>query len=189
MKNIIVAAILCLPFYWGCGKTDVKKAPQTPAASKKAANAGEYQNPDYHGLIEEYHNILAQDPHNLAAIIALGNAYYDSADWKNANIMYAYALLIDPKNADVRTDMGTAYRNRGMIDNALAEYRTALKDEPEHLNARYNMGIIYAYNKKDYQEAIRIWEEILNRAPNYPQTEKIKSMIRTIKNELKKDAR
>jgi len=189
MKKSIVAAILCMPLLWGCGETDVKKAPQMPVASKQASNAGEFRNPDYHGLIEEYRNLLEQDPHNLAAIIALGNAYFDSSDWKNANSMYAQALLIDPKNADVRTDMGTAYRNRGMIGYALAEYRTALKYEPEHLNARYNMGVIYATNKKEYREAIRIWEELLNRAPNYPQAEKIRSMISTLQKAHKKESR
>lgn len=188
-KNSIVAAVICLLLLPACGKTEGGKTRHAPVAAKLSAKANAVHRPDYRGLIEEYHAILKQDPHNLAAIIGLGNAHFDSGDWKNANIMYAYALLIDPKNADVRTDMGTAYRNRGMIDKALAEYRTALKDEPDHLNARYNMGVVYAYNKKEYQEAVRIWEDLLNRAPGYPQADKIRAMISAIKRERKRDAR
>jgi len=156
-------------------------------ATEPATQHGELQSPYYSGLIEEYRRILAEDPYNLAAITALGNAYFDYGQWKEAIQIYERALLINPGDADVRTDLGTAYRNIGMTDRALAEYRTALKYDPGHLNARYNTGVVYATNKKNYKEATRIWEDLLKIAPNYPQAEQMKSMIMTFNKALKKD--
>jgi len=158
-------------------------------ATERAPEEGESQTPYYSGLIEEYRTILAEDPNNLAAITALGNAYFNNGQWSEAITMYERALLINPKDADVRTDLGTAYRNTGMTDRALAEYRTALEHDPGHLTARYNTGVVYASNKKNYKEAIRIWEELLKIAPNYPEAEQMKSMIMTLKKALKKEVR
>lgn len=186
MKNILLTVFLGLLLLSGCRNADEKKAFLAPAAKEDPKALETPQTPNYAGLIEEYRSILAEDPDNLAGIIALGNAYFDSGQWKKAITMYHHALLIDPGNADVRTDMGTAYRNLGMPDRALAEYRAALAHEPSHLNAHYNMGIVYAHNRKDYQAAIRVWEELLQIAPNYPQADAVRSGITAFKKGLAK---
>ena len=186
MNNVLIMVLLCLPLLNGCGKTEEKNPPAEPKQAKKIEVA---QSPNFYGLIEEYRTILAEDPNNLAAIIGLGNAYYDSGQWKKAIMMYEHALLIDPRNADVHTDMGTSYRNLGMPERALAEYRTALRLEPGHLNARYHMGSIYAHEKKDYRAAIRAWEELLKLAPNYPQADDIRSGIAAFTQVLKKESK
>jgi tetratricopeptide (TPR) repeat protein len=187
MKNILITLVLCLSLLPGCAKTDEKKSPALSAATEHPQKLEDSRNPNYPGLIEEYRTILAEDPNNLAAIVALGNAYFDSGQWKRAIKMYEHALRIDPRNADVRTDMGTSYRNIGMPDRALAEYFATLRQEPAHLNARYNMGIIYAYDKKDYKAAIHIWEELLRLAPNFPHADSMRSCIITFRKADKKD--
>lgn len=182
MKNGLIVTVLCLSLLSGCsksGKTSEKSAPAVPAATEHAGKAGSIQNPDYYGLIEEYRTILKDDPNNLAAVIALGNAYFDSDQWKRAIMMYEHALRIDPRNADVRTDMGTAYRNIGMPDRALAEYLTALRHDPAHLNARYNLGVVYAHDKKNYKAAVHIWQELLQLAPNHPFADSMRRCITT----------
>ena len=190
MKRAFIMTALCLLLLpCGCRKTETQKASRVPVATERAPEEGESQTPYYSGLIEEYRTILAEDPNNLAAITALGNAYFNNGQWSEAITMYERALLINPKDADVRTDLGTAYRNIGMTDRALAEYRTALEHDPGHLTARYNTGVVYASNKKNYKEAIRIWEELLKIAPNYPEAEQMKSMIMTLKKALKKEVR
>jgi tetratricopeptide (TPR) repeat protein len=186
MNSILLMACLCVPLLFGCSKAENKKAPVNPSAPEQAGRIAEPKTPYYPGLIGEYRAILADDPNNLATLIALGNAYFDSGQWKNAVTMYEHALMIDPRNADVRSDLGTAYRHLGMSERALAEYHLALEHEPGHLNARYNTGIVYAYDKKNYRAAIAIWEELLRLAPNYPEAERIRSNIESIKKESKK---
>jgi len=186
VKSALIVAVLCFPLLFGCGKKEEQKIPVLPAAPEHSLHRDEAQLPNYDGLIEEYRSILAEDPNSLAAIVALGNAYFDDRQWKRAIMMYEHALLLDPRNADVRTDMATAYRNIGMVDRALVEYRTAIEHDPGHLNARYNQGMIYAHDKRDFRAAIHIWEELLKLAPSYPQADNIKSGIATFRKALKK---
>lgn len=185
MKEGIAAAVFSCVLLAGCSKADSGKQAVSSPAHEKPAQGSEGQTPYYDGLIEEYQRLLAEDPNNLAVLIALGNANYNSSRWKEAIASYRRALGIDPRNSDVRTDMGTAYRNMGMSDRALAEYRTALEHDPGNQNARYNMGIVYAYDKRDYQAAIHVWEDVLRVSPNYPQSDRMRACITTFKKVLK----
>jgi tetratricopeptide (TPR) repeat protein len=187
MKKVLTAAVAFVLFLAGCSRTEGENPAAVSGTPGRTEKAEEVQAPYYYGLIEEYRMTLAQDPHNLAAVIALGNAYYDSGQWKEAITLYDRALRIDPRNADVRADMGTSYRNIGMSDRALAEYRKALEYEPGHLNSRYNIGVVYAYDKKDYAAAVHVWENLLQLSPHHPQSEHMRSCIVTFKKVLKKD--
>ena len=189
MKTPHVAA-LCffLALAAGCRDAGDKKPAVVPTAAVHAPKS-QALDPYYYGLIEEYRTILAEDPTNLAAVIALGNAYFDSAQWGDAVRMYERAVELDPRNADVITDLGTAYRNLGKPDRAIAEYRRALGLEPAHLNARYNLGVVYAYDLKDYARAIRLWEDLLRLAPNYPEAKAIQAHITAIKKSQQKSGR
>jgi tetratricopeptide (TPR) repeat protein len=177
MKKGLIMLVLFLPLLAACQRIEEKKSFAIPAAIDHSHKLDDAQGPDYNGLIEEYRATLADDPDNLSALVALGNAYFDSHQWKKAIAVYEHVLRIDPHHSDVRTDMGTALRTLGMTDRALAEYRFALEHDPSHLNARYNMGIILAYDKKDIRSAIRLWEEVLNIAPNHPQAEEMRAAI------------
>jgi len=183
MKKVLAAALASFALFAACKNSGENKAPVVPA---EAAQEPQSKVPYYYGLIEEYQTILAEDPHNLAAVIGLGNAYFDSGAWREAITQYERALKLDPRNADVLTDMGTCFRNLGMPERALSEYRKALQFEPGHLNARYNMGVIYAYDLKDYAVAIHVWQELLRLSPNHPHAEYMRSCIATFKKSLKK---
>ena len=189
MKRTIVLAAVCFLLLAACRSKDQEKvtAHPIPAAVQHATRLESAQKPYYYGLIEEYRTILEEDPRNLAAIIGLGNAYSESAAWREAIQQYERALEIDPRNADVRSDMGTAYRNIGMPDRALAEYRQALVQEPGHLNARYHMGIVYAFDRKNYSVAIHVWDELLRIAPTHPQADYMRTCIATFRKALKKE--
>jgi tetratricopeptide (TPR) repeat protein len=176
VKSILIAASVLLVLFTGCRNADVKKPTAVPPAAAHALKS-EALTPYYYGLIEEYRTILAEDPNNLAAITALGNAYFDSGQWHEAVRVYERTLEINPRNADVLTDMGTAYRNMGRPDRARDEFRRALGFEPGHLNARYNLGVVYAYDFKDYERAIYYWEDLLRIAPNHPQADTIRMAI------------
>jgi tetratricopeptide (TPR) repeat protein len=188
-KAFIIAALCFLILPSGCRKTASRKIPAVPAVTEPATVPGEMRSPYYSGLIEEYRTMLAGDPNSLAAMIALGNAFFANGQWKESITMFERALLVDPKNADVRTDLGNAYRNIGSTDRALSEYRSVLRLDRMHVDALYNTGVLYARNKKNFKEAVRVWEDLLKIAPNYSQAEQMRSMIATMKNIIKKDDR
>lgn len=167
----------CFLVLIACRNSQDKKLHSIPAVIEHAPKPESSQSPYYYGLIEEYRIILAGDPHNLAAMIGLGNAYSESGAWREAIIEYEEALKLDPHNSDVYSDMGTAYRNIGLPDQALVHYRTALKYEPGHLDARYNMGMVYAFDLRNYHAAIQLWEQVLRLAPNYPHADYMRNCI------------
>src|SRR5512147_1409601 len=129
MKTLHVAAFCFLALVSGCRDAGDKKPAVVPTAAVHEPKS-EALDPYYHGLIEEYRTILAEDPNNLAAIMALANAYFDSGQWREAARMYERALELNPRNADVLTDMGTSYRYLGRPDRAREAYRRALAFEP-----------------------------------------------------------
>jgi len=177
---VLLLVLLAAP---GCKKGGDAPHPSEPQGGKTA------QEPYYYGLIEEYRSVLAGDPHNLAAIIGLGNAFYDAGQWKEAIRYYEQSILIDPSNADVVTDMATCYRNLGMPDRAIADYRKALLIEPTHQNALYNLGVVYGYDNNDYESAVRIWERLLVIAPKHPKADTIRAGIANFRRLLARKAR
>jgi tetratricopeptide (TPR) repeat protein len=186
IKRISFFAAACFLLFAGCRQSDEKEIKTIPPLAEHGPTSESNQNPYYYGLIEEYRTILAEDPDNVAAIIALGNAYLESAAWREAIKQYERALRYAPRNADVHTDMGTAYRNLAMPDRALAHYRLALQHEPGHLNARYNIGVLYAFDYRDYGVAVRVWEELLRLAPNYPNANYMRNCMVTFRKTAEK---
>ncbi len=184
MKSLVIMMVFSIPVLFACGTPEQKKAPAILQETHQVERSAR-QAPYYPGLIEEYRLLVAEDRHNFAALVALGNAYFDNRDWKKAIEVYQKALAITPHDSDVRSALGTAYRNLGMIDQALSEYRLTLRYDPGNLDARYYMGIVYAYDKKDYRDAVRVWQEILNLAPNYPEAERIRSTIASLNKKIK----
>lgn len=190
MKNLsFVAAAGCILIagFAACRNAEEKKITSISPAADHAPKPESAQAPYYYGLIEEYRTIIAEDPHNLAALIGLGNAYAESGSWQEAARHYELALRIDPHNADVHTDLGAAYRNLRMPHRALEEYRLALKHEPGHLNARYHMGILYAFDFRNYDVAIHIWEELMRLSPNHPQATYMRNCIVTFRKMARKE--
>jgi tetratricopeptide (TPR) repeat protein len=169
---LLAGVMLFLPVAGGCRNDDRKpvvtgraSAPDDRTTSEKG------QEPYYPGLIEEYRRVLEEDPHNLATMIALGNALYDAHQWREAIQYYEQALQLDPHIADVVADMGTCYRNLGLPDQAIKLYGRALAIEPAHQGALYNMGIVYGFDRKEYARAIQYWQQLLHVAPKHPRAE------------------
>lgn len=168
----------------GCTKEEKHEAGAGPQA---AADQG--QTPYYYGLIEEYQNVLAQDPHNLAAITALGNAFYDAGEWRQAIEYYQRALRLAPHDAGIITDMGTCYRNMGLPERAIREYERALRIQPSYQNALLHMGIVYGHDLKEHAKAIMYWEQLLHVAPKHPEAERLRASIAQFKHAQGKGAR
>jgi len=180
---LLAGVLLFLLAAGGCRKNEQKASiPGDGAAAEKT------QTPYYCGLIEEYRNVLAGDPHNMAALIALGNAYYDAGQWKPAIQYYEQALQIDPHMADVITDMGTCYRNVGMSDRAITLYVKALAIEPTHQNALFNLGVVYGFDRQDYAKAINCWERLLHVAPKHPKADYVQATMTQFKKTMKQRA-
>ncbi len=121
--------------------------------------------------------VLKKDPKNRTALVQAGNIYYDTQRYEQAIDYYRQALAIAPDDVDVRTDLGTAYWYSGKPKEAVEHFQLALKERPAYAQTLFNLGIVKLHGLNDPEGAIAAWEELLNKHPEYPEAEKVRSQI------------
>jgi len=99
---------------------------------------------------------------NLQA--ALGDAYRDVGELRDAIECYRKALDRCPDFHDIRQRLATALREAGLPDQALQELRRILRVNPEFLAAQVQLGLTY-YSLGRTPDAVREWREALRRDP------------------------
>ncbi len=119
--------------------------------------------------IDMNQKIVAQDPRNVGAWIALANDLSDTRQFTRAVDAYTTAIKLQPGNPDVITDLGVAYDQLQEYDKALAAFEQAQQVDPNHLQSLMNIGVISAYRKNDPARAIVAWKKVIALAPNSPQ--------------------
>jgi tetratricopeptide (TPR) repeat protein len=119
---------------------------------------------DYLSVLEER---VSGDPGNEELWTELGNAYFDSDQYRSAVEAYRRSLEIDSRNADVWTDMGIMYRRLGEYSAALAAFEEAISVNPAHQAARFNRGIVLYYDLGDRVAAFESWDELARMNPNF----------------------
>ena len=106
-----------------------------------------------------------RSPSNVEAWIELGNAYFDTDQYKKSIQAYTKALELKPDNADVWTDMGVMYRKDGRSDEAIKAFDRAIAVNPKHEVSRLNKGIVLFHDLQDTPGAIGAWEGLLEINP------------------------
>lgn len=120
---------------------------------------------------------LKVDPANVDLLQNIGNIYYDTQQYPTAIDYYQRALKIEPANAGVRTDMATAFWYTGNADGAIAEFHKALSYEPNKPNTLFNLGIVEWQGKMDIDQAVTIWQKLLDTNPNYEGKDKVLQLM------------
>ena len=115
--------------------------------------------------IAEHEKAVAVEPGNIEAWIHLGDLYFDSGLSEKSIAAYGKALELNPANADVWTDMGVMYRKTGKFEEAVRCFDKAVSINPRHEVSRFNKGIVLMHDLKNKQDAIRVWEELLDVNP------------------------
>jgi len=158
-------------------------APAIAAATPAPALAPAMPKPNplaYQERITANLQIVAADPKNEKAWIALGNDYFDMEQAQSSVDAYAKALALAPNNPDVLTDQGVMYRHLGATDKAIANFQKAGKIDPRHLQSFFNLGITYSQDKKDPQSALKAWNKVIEIDPASAQAAQAKQLIATL---------
>ena len=147
-------------------RSDTAAVPGQPAARTTQAPA---QAPvaltDRSAMISALEDETAKNPQNGQAWIQLGNEYFDSDQHEKSIRAYQKALEIEPNNANVWTDLGIMYRRSGKPQEAIASFDKAIAADPKHEPSRLNKGIVLLHDLKDFEGAIKAWEELLEVNP------------------------
>jgi len=122
--------------------------------------------------------VLKGSPTDKAALVELGNIYYDAEFYGQAIPYYARELELEPNNTNVRTDMATAYYYNGDTATAIAEGRKVLAIDPNKLQTRMNMGIwLSSITPPNLPEAIQNWQVVVNLYPGSPEATQAQTLI------------
>ncbi|UCD81629.1 MAG: tetratricopeptide repeat protein [Desulfobacterales bacterium] len=143
-------------------KSDTAPVPGPTPAQAPQAQVGQ---PDRSRMIAALENETAKNPLKVEAWIQLGNEYFDSDQFEKSIQAYQKALELDPANANVWTDMGIMYRRSGNPQKAIECFDKAIATDPKHEPSRLNKGIVLLHDLKDFDGAIKAWEELLEVNP------------------------
>ena len=135
--------------------------------------------------ISRWEEVVHREPKNLAALVSLGNLYFDSHQPNKAIAAYERALAIDPRNADVRTDLGIMYRETKDYDRAVREFREAARIDKSHKNSRFNLALVLQEDKKDIQGAISAWRDYLRVDPTGERSAMAKAQLEELQGLVK----
>jgi len=127
--------------------------------------------------LNAYRSILANDPKNVRAATELANKLYDAGRYAEAIPYYQQAFAVDARNVNVSTDLGTALFYAGRTDEALTQFDKSLAIDPSHAQTLFNLGIVRRDGKKDSKGAVEAWERLLKVAPDYPQADRVRTLI------------
>lgn len=114
----------------------------------------------------------------IAAYNELGNKYKQKGLYDDAISYYKKALEIDTKDAGSHYNLGSAYVKKGLYNEAVLETESALKLDPKLADAHRNLGLIYYLYLKDSKKAVYHFKKLLQLAPNQPDAENIKKIIK-----------
>jgi tetratricopeptide (TPR) repeat protein len=117
------------------------------------------------GRIKMLQDLVAKDPKNVDAWVALGNDFFDTNQAQKSVEAYARALELKPNNPDVLTDQGVMYRALGQFDQAIANFEKAQKLAPTHLQSLINIAVVYDADLKKPEKAIAALEKTIQLDP------------------------
>jgi cytochrome c-type biogenesis protein CcmH/NrfG len=161
----------------GCKRREKPLPPQTAAPLPAPGGALPAANIDHQRRIATAQQVVAQDPKNLQAWIELGNDYFDTQQRQKAIDAYARALELDPQNPNVLTDQGVMYRELGQFDKAVANFEKANSIDPSHMQSLFNLGVVYAYDLKQPDKAVQVWNRIIEKNPMSPNAAQARQAI------------
>lgn len=128
-------------------QTEIQEAEKTANENQQSFDA-QMQVAQLYNEIKKYdetleHLTLANElrPDNMEAMVALGNAYFITEKFAEAEKWYSAALDKNPNDADVRSDLANTFffRQPPDLTRAAADYKRALEINPKHEIALQNL--------------------------------------------------
>jgi len=131
--------------------------------------------------IGELKNIVAADPNNFLAWVALGNEYFDRNQLMDSIQAYDKALEIQPNSPDVLTDQGVMFKRLGWFDRAIENFTKANEIDPAHATSIYNLGVVYRYDLQDLAKAQEAWTRFLEISPTGPGSDRVRQDLEAMR--------
>jgi len=121
---------------------------------------------------------ITDNPNDSASLLALGDIYYQAADYANALTFYEKVIAITPKNEDALIAVAAAAYNSGKDSKAFDAWNKALEINPKNLEAHYGLGFYYLSQEPPKRDkAIAEWQTVIDIDPTSDLAKTVKSHI------------
>jgi len=164
----IVALVAGLIIGWMIWQGSSSSPPAVAPAQAPAPATGAMPMVDSQQRIDKIKAIVASNPRDRQAWVALGNEYFDVDRPMESIEAYQRALELEPNDPNVLTDQGVMFRRLGWFDRAIDNFSRANQIDPRHANSLFNLGIVYRYDVKDFAKATDTWSKFLAINPSGP---------------------
>lgn len=131
--------------------------------------------------VDQLRQRATDNPKDAQVRAEIGNAYFDAERYPEAITWYEASLGLAPKNVDVSTDLGVSYYYANQADRALEQFDRSLEIDPRHTKTMLNIGVVRAFGKQDLTGAARIWQQVVDLAPESAEGRAAKRMIEAVR--------
>jgi tetratricopeptide (TPR) repeat protein len=125
------------------------------------------------GQIEEsvskFQKALQLNPHHLAALDNLGNAYRALKQWGAARNVLERAIEIAPHDPEANYSLGMVFAQNNDTAKAYEYLQRALQARPDYVEALNNLGVLYLVTQRRDQ-AVASFEQCIRITPAFDQS-------------------
>ena len=161
----------------------IEKARAEPNNFEAQIRAAElfYQIQRFDGAVEFLKKASELKPDDHVTLMNLGNAYFDSSKFEEAEKAYAQVLAKKPDDLDVRSDLGLTFLMRPTpdVERAMKEFNAVLEKDPKHKMALQNLTLAYT-KKGDSNKANEVIAKLEAIDPQGPAVARLKEEIAKI---------
>lgn len=171
MKKVVSITILILvsmtSFSWSLERKPYDQEDLDEIAA--LYEAGEYQE-----ALDEYFDILAEEPEDVLILGNIGNCYYKMGDYESAQQYYEEALQYDPSNYEISYNLALLSVNQNNQDYAISllSSENILVARNDRVEGFYLLGELY-YQKDMIDEAINVYLDLMSFASDQVNTDAI----------------
>ncbi len=130
-------------------------------------------------LLNELKARVAKNPRDIAALVELGNLYFDASKFDGAVGYYKRALALDPTNPDVRNDEAAALHSGGHDLEAEREIARVLAERPDFPQALFNRAIVLRSMGRR-SDSVVAYRQFLRAAPADPHAADARAAIKEL---------
>jgi tetratricopeptide (TPR) repeat protein len=158
-------------------------SPRTPAVAPPAASAPPVAGADQRAAVLDEAQVTAlksvadRETTNPKPRIDLANLYFDAERYDDAIKWYGEALKLNANDVNVSTDLGVCYYYTNQPDKAIAQLEQSLKLDSRHAKTLLNLGIVKAFGKQDLDGATKVWQQVIQLAPDSPEGQAAKRAL------------
>lgn len=122
---------------------------------------------NYKESINQLSKALNKGEKDLIIFTTRGLCYQKLKNYDEAIKDYSKAVEIDSNSFMAYSNRAECYKHLKMTNKVINDYKKLIELKPDNSTLYYNIGCIY-FNKRDWKQAVRYWEEGLEVNPKDP---------------------